>query len=242
MSTAIGKQSASELIEQVVIEGDLAKLSPAQRIQYYADVCASLGLNPLTKPLEFIKLNGRLVLYAKRDATDQLRKIHSVSIYKLEKEVQGDVYVVTAYARDKNGKEDSDLGVVNVSGLMGDALANAMLKATTKAKRRVTLSICGLGLLDETEVETIPIAAKQADVLSEARQEREAVAEDPGEYVATFGRYKGQKLKDVDIYYLAGYIGFIEKSAAESGKQITGKLAEFLKHATDFIESRTFER
>jgi hypothetical protein len=30
------------------------------------------------------------------------------------------------------------------------------MKAVTKAKRRVTLSICGLGMLDETEVETIP--------------------------------------------------------------------------------------
>ena len=33
-----------------------------------------------------------------------------------------------------------------------------MMKAETKAKRRVTLSICGLGMLDETEVETIPHA------------------------------------------------------------------------------------
>ena len=33
-----------------------------------------------------------------------------------------------------------------------------MLKAVTKAKRRVTLSICGLGWPDETEVESIPDA------------------------------------------------------------------------------------
>ena len=36
-----------------------------------------------------------------------------------------------------------------------NALANAIMKAETKAKRRVTLSICGLGMLDETELETI---------------------------------------------------------------------------------------
>jgi hypothetical protein len=39
--------------------------------------------------------------------------------------------------------------------------ANTILKAVTKAKRRVTLSICGLGFLDETEVEDIPAAAKR---------------------------------------------------------------------------------
>src|ERR1019366_7434848 len=33
---------------------------------------------------------------------------------------------------------------------------NAMLKARTRAKRRLTLSLCGLGMLDELEVATIP--------------------------------------------------------------------------------------
>jgi len=32
------------------------------------------------------------------------------------------------------------------------------MKAVTKAKRRLTLSLCGLGWLDETEIETIPDA------------------------------------------------------------------------------------
>jgi hypothetical protein len=31
-----------------------------------------------------------------------------------------------------------------------------MLKAVTKAKRRVTLSLCGLGMTDESEVDSIP--------------------------------------------------------------------------------------
>ena len=35
------------------------------------------------------------------------------------------------------------------------------MKAETKAKRRATLSICGLGMLDETEIETIPDARRQ---------------------------------------------------------------------------------
>jgi hypothetical protein len=33
-----------------------------------------------------------------------------------------------------------------------------MMKATTKAKRRATLSICSVGVMDETELETIPEA------------------------------------------------------------------------------------
>jgi len=38
--------------------------------------------------------------------------------------------------------------------------ANAIMKCETKAKRRVTLSICGLGFLDETEVDSIPGAKR----------------------------------------------------------------------------------
>lgn len=145
-------------IEQVVINGDLSRLQPPQRLAYYKSVCDSLGLNPLTRPFDYITLNGKLTLYAKRDATDQLRKIHRVSITKLERELSDDVYTVVAYAQDKDGRTDTAIGAVSVANLKGEARANAIMKAETKSKRRVTLSIVGLGWLDETEVDTIPNA------------------------------------------------------------------------------------
>jgi hypothetical protein len=62
-------------------------------------------------------------------------------------------------ATDKEGRVDEDFGAVSFpETLRGEARANTILKAITKAKRRVTLSICGLGFLDETEVENIPAA------------------------------------------------------------------------------------
>ena len=144
------------MIESIVVGGDLDKLSPSQRLDYYQRVCESLGLNPLTKPFAYIKLNGRLTLYASRDATDQLRKLHSISVTKLERETINDIYVVTAYAKDGTGREDSSIGAVSIKGLVGENLANAFMKAETKSKRRVTLSLAGLGWLDETEAASIP--------------------------------------------------------------------------------------
>ncbi|ENE1758084.1 hypothetical protein ABM325_001822, partial [Campylobacter jejuni] len=67
----------------------------------------------------------------------------------------GDIYMVTAYAATPDGRTDCDTGALNIKNLGGDNLANAIMKAITKAKRRVTLSICGLGMLDESELETI---------------------------------------------------------------------------------------
>jgi hypothetical protein len=54
------------------------------------------------------------------------------------------------------------MGAVAIAGLKGEALANALMKAETKAKRRVTLSISGLGMLDETEAEDLPGAQRVA--------------------------------------------------------------------------------
>ena len=142
-------------MEEILVTGNLSALNPAQRLEFYNRTCESLGLNPLTKPFDYITLNGKLTMYAKKDATDQLRKIHGVSITKLEKSSEEGIHMVTAYASDARGRIDVATGAVSTAGLKGDALVNAYLKAETKAKRRVTLSLVGLGMLDETELETI---------------------------------------------------------------------------------------
>jgi hypothetical protein len=146
------------VIEAVIAKGDLAKLTPTERVQYYTEVCRSVGLNPLTKPLEYISLNGKLTLYALRGATDQLRAIHKVSVVDMTETERDGIYIVTCKVQNSEGRTDIAKGAVALSSLKGDALANAIMRCETKAKRRATLSICGLGLLDETEAETIPTA------------------------------------------------------------------------------------
>lgn len=152
------KDGGAALMEKVLLGGDLSKLTSAERLSFYKATCESLGLNPLTKPFDYITLSGKLTLYARKDCTEQLRKIHGVSVIKLEREVTEGVYTVTAYLEDSSGRKDSSIGAVNIEGLKGEARANAIMKSETKAKRRGTLSICGLGILDETEIETIPDA------------------------------------------------------------------------------------
>jgi len=151
------------VLERVLVAGDLSGLSESQRLEYYRAVCESLGLNPLTRPFEYLRLNGRLVLYATRAAADQLRAIHGISIVDARIERQDDLITVTVRGRTRDGREDVEVGVVSVAGLRGEALANAQMKALTKAKRRLTLSLAGLGWLDETETETIPDAQRVSE-------------------------------------------------------------------------------
>ena len=162
MTTIEKAELSAQALESVLISGDLSKLSPAERMDYYQAVCTSLGLNPLTKPFDYIQLNGKLQLYALKAATDQLREKHNISIVITNKEMVDNIYVVTAMATMPDGRTDTDDGAVAVAGLQGEAHANALMKTVTKAKRRVTLSISGLGMLDESEAETIPGARTQA--------------------------------------------------------------------------------
>lgn len=143
-------------VERVLLHGDLQKLTSSQKIAYYRAVCDSVGLNPLTQPFQYLILNGREILYARREATEQLRQLHSVSITIAARELVDDIYVVTARATLPTGRTDENIGAMPLGTLKGEAKANAMMKAETKAKRRVTLSICGLGMLDETEVASLP--------------------------------------------------------------------------------------
>jgi len=162
-------------LERVLLAGDLSALTEAQRVEYYRAVCASLGLNPLTQPFQYLRLNGRLVLYATRAATDQLRSLHGISIVEVRIERTDDLITVTVRGRARDGREDCEIGVVNVRGLQGDALANAEMKALTKAKRRLTLSLAGLGWLDESEIETIPGAQAVSSPDEELVAAREAL-------------------------------------------------------------------
>lgn len=141
--------------EQALLNNDLSQLTPEQRANLVMSVCNSLGLNPLTQPFQYVTLNGKLTLYARKDATDQLRSLHDISIKIASREDRDGVYMVTAEATTPSGRFDESLGALSIKGLLGEALCNALMKAETKAKRRVTLSICGLGFLDETEVESV---------------------------------------------------------------------------------------
>lgn len=146
-------------IERHMIGGDLTKLTDGERLSIYSEWCKSLDLNMLSKPFLLLKKNnGELIWYMTKDGTEQLRSKRGVSIEIIAREFVDDMYIVTARATDRNGRHDESLGAVSLAGLRGDSKSNAIMKAETKAKRRVTLSIAGLGLMDESEVDSVPNA------------------------------------------------------------------------------------
>jgi hypothetical protein len=144
----------ANVVEAALLEGDLGKLSPKQRVDHYMALCNSLGLNPLSKPFEYTFLNGKTILYVSKGATDQLRKLNGISLEVISKTREEELYVVEVKASTPDGRVDTEIGIVDLQNKRGEALANAMMKCLTKAKRRATLSICGLGMLDESEIDS----------------------------------------------------------------------------------------
>ena len=156
-ATEIMTAADAGMLENVLVNGDLSKLNPTQRLDYYRQVCQSMGLNPLSRPFDYIVLNGKMTLYAKKDATDQLRKLNGVSIDDIDIQENQNGFRVKVKGHDREGRSDVEIGCVAKTDMRGN-IQNAEMKAVTKAKRRLTLSLCGLGWLDESEVETIPDA------------------------------------------------------------------------------------
>jgi hypothetical protein len=142
----------------IVLKGDLSGLNESQKKEYYLYRCRQVGLDPAAKPFDLLTLNGKQVLYANASATQQLCSLHRLSTQITHREKVDDIYIVSVRVTGADGRVSENQGAVSVGNARGDALANAILKATTKAIRRSVLSHCGLGMLDETEVESIPQA------------------------------------------------------------------------------------
>lgn len=237
-------------VESALVQNDLSKLSTQERLTYYKQVCESVGLNHLTNPFAYITLNGKLTLYAKKDATEQLRKIHGVSTQIISITIQNDFVDVHIKGKDKTGREDEEFASIFIKGVAGEALANAKMRAITKAKRRVTLSLCGLGILDESEIESIPAEAKEvADqpqipnpfAKDDLPEQIETIVEENkdaplGEYVCRVGKkYAGKALKDIEMFELNNYLEWLQKSAKEKGQTLTGDWLEFYEHAEAYL-------
>jgi hypothetical protein len=153
MSKALVTQPNAAAIEKILIHGDLAPMTESQRLVYVKSLCKAMGISLLFRPFDFIKYNGKVILYTNRAGTDQLRKKHKISIKIIKREFDDGLYIVTAQATLPSGRTDESIGAIAVKGLSGLEKSNALMKGETKAKRRVTLSIMGLGMLDEVEIQ-----------------------------------------------------------------------------------------
>lgn len=238
-------------VESALVRNDISKLSTQERIAYLHSLCASVGLNPMTKPFAFITLQGKETVYAQKDCAEQLRKIHGVSIQIISKGIVGDYYEVHIKARDRSGKEDEDFASIPLNGAKGSDFSNLTMKAVTKAKRRVTLSICGLGILDESELDTIaavtpgsnpqienPFRKEDPKDVTQPPEIPESLNDDLGDFVCRVGKkHAGQKLSEIDPFELDSFLSNTRQWFFDEGKTPNAAWVEFFEVAETYLKS-----
>lgn len=174
-------RSEKVLLEQsiraLIVGGDLSRLSEEQLATYYQFRCEELGLSAASQPFSVLRLSGKLVLYMTRGGTDQLAAIHRLNRKIVDGprviDVQGTkVVYAMCEVTHPNGRFDTSIATLPLTDP-----TMVFMRAETKAKRRATLSILGLGMLDESEVEDIPLSEKSSEHLPALPAHSEKVSE-----------------------------------------------------------------
>lgn len=166
-----------QVMRQFVMDGDLSKIPPRGRPEIVMALCRHIGVDPLERPFMVLRDGKREVLYATRACTSALCRQRRISreIVSVEERTVGGQPMIVAKARAtmlSTGRYDEATGVVAVmqadvewengrKTVKGWRLpdpseaCNLPMKAETKAKRRAVLDLVGLGITDESEIETI---------------------------------------------------------------------------------------
>lgn len=181
------REQAAGALAHILATGDLAKLTNEQRVAHYLNQCQSLGLNPISRPFDWLILDGKLVLYPNKSCAEQLRRQHQISVKVTRREVVGDMFVVEVEGRTPNGRTDEATKYVPLKNgrgekLTGSNLANAFAKAETGAKRRLVMSMIGLSSPpdpEETRGARIVVVDGTGRVLENPTPEQKALAADP---------------------------------------------------------------
>ena len=149
-----------KITDSVISRGDLSGLSPEQKIAYYRAQCERLGLDPLARPFDLLRLSGKEVLYLTKGGSDQLAMRHKLSRRVVRGPVVEDwsgtkVLVCVVECSTPDGRVEQDMGTVPLKDPVNDPL-----KCLSKARRRCTLALLGAGMLAEDEVDDVPAHAK----------------------------------------------------------------------------------
>ena len=155
------RNTTQAAIERVILHRDLRSLTEVERVQYNIALCKSIGLNPLTNPIDYLSNpDGKLSPYINAIGVAQIRNIHGISTKITSRETdKQNFHYVTAIAKDTNGRTEESTAIVALTDKYGKALygqrrADKMMATETKAKRRVTLALVGIPWADGGNIQS----------------------------------------------------------------------------------------
>lgn len=159
-------------IDAALMRGSYGALTVSQRLALVKRKCDLLGVHIEFGPFVWGSMNGKLALIPTKNLSQQLRANKQISVDVIERvlDVERGIYSVRVRTTGPDHRHDEDIGIVSILNLKGEALGNAMMTAETKAKNRATLSHCGVGGTDETEIPQVSGGSLTAPRLEDGRQ------------------------------------------------------------------------
>lgn len=139
---------APKALEAAMLGNDMSRLTDAERVGLVQGLCEYVGIPFVPGAFVYIprKGGGGLGLYASKLCAELIRGKHRIDIQVLDRAVENGVLTVRVKGTMPDGRSDESIGAVPISPkATADDAAMAYMKCETKAKRRVTFSLVGLG-------------------------------------------------------------------------------------------------
>ena len=184
---------ARSALDHYLGTGDLGRLAAAQRAALYLEVCRSLGINPRTRPLDWIEFydpetkGKKLVLYPNKTCTDQLAYLHKIRVRMVEEKTVGTLFKVVLEGTMPDGRQETNVAYLDLTDSQGQPLrgqkyGNALMKCYTKAKRRLILGMVGMSVPDDDAMPRARRVVVDAggNIIERPTAEQRALAADPG--------------------------------------------------------------
>lgn len=157
-------EEATSALTHYLGTGDLSRLSGEQRAALYLDTCQSLGINPRTRPFDWIEFydpetkSKKLTLYPNKACADQLAYQHRIRVRTVEEKIVGSLFKVVVEGTMLDGRTETNVSYLDLTDrdgnqLKGQRLGNAFMKGHTKAKRRLVFGM--LGMMSPPDVEDL---------------------------------------------------------------------------------------
>lgn len=130
-----------------------------------------MGLNPLTRPIDYIVQDGKMFPYLNATGIAQIRALHGISTKITQRQTdKTHLHYVTAIATDSKGRNEESTAIISLCDRYGKVLsgqrrADKMMAAETKAKRRATLALVGIPWADGGKIQSSKAYDPPVDIL-----------------------------------------------------------------------------
>jgi hypothetical protein len=173
----IAAADIATFVESQLAYHSIGTMTEEERRRFILSLCASLRIVPIGTelPIDIIQVENDFgapveKLYFRKGAADQLAVNHNVSFSTVQRPSEAivhGVHVIVASERASlpTGRGLDEEGVVPTPiqqrGMSDEqyvlSVANAMMHAKTKARRRAVLALLGLGFVDESELHSMRV-------------------------------------------------------------------------------------